>query len=409
MSSTKTTLILAAVILAAAFAGILVSEDSDATEETTFSVSYVVGEGENARTYMFQADESNKITLKTLEDLGATAPDGKAFAGWSDGSTTYTAGSVLTLDKDTTLTAQFTAIKFTITYVVDGQTVDTETGEFGAALTGPEKVPVKDGYIFKGWDAGDGKVVTELPKISGDVTYTAVFAEDFEVTFVVDGTTITTTNISDLQVPSDPSKDGSEFKGWALVDGTVVDPETYEFTADTTLTAAWRADTLTVTFVMGEEKVGEVLVEYGTVIPTNTVPALAEGYSGWDKDLTVPVTGDMTVTAVLEELTVTFVIGEETKEITVEYGSVIAAEDIPVLDEDVYSGWSSDLTKPVTRDITVTAQEIVVPEEQDWFDDTGNQMILLIVGVLVAAVLLYCAWMIHEGTFPFKVTRKGKE
>ena len=351
MSSAKSTLILAAVILAAAFAGILVSEDSDATEETTFSVSYVVGEGENARTYMFQADESNKITLKTLEDLGATAPDGKAFAGWSDGSTTYTAGSVLTLDKDTTLTAQFTAIKFTITYVVDGQTVDTETGEYGAALTGPEKVPAKEGFIFKGWDAGDGKVVTELLKISGDVTYTAVFAEDFEITFVVDGTTITTTNVSDLQVPSDPSKDGSEFKGWALVDGTVVDPETYEFTADTTLAAAWRADTLTVTFV----------------------------------------------------------IGEETKEITVEYGSVIPAEEIPVLDEDVYSGWSSDLTKPVTRDITVTAQEIVVPEEQGWFDDTGNQMILLIIGVLVAAVLLYCAWMIHEGTFPFKVTRKGKE
>ena len=73
MSSTKTTLILAAVILAAAFAGILVSEDSDATEETTFSVSYVVGEGENARTYMFQADESNKITLKTLEDLDFAA------------------------------------------------------------------------------------------------------------------------------------------------------------------------------------------------------------------------------------------------------------------------------------------------------------------------------------------------
>ncbi len=408
MSSTIKTMILAAVILAAAFAGILVSEDSDATGETTFSVSYVVGEGENARTYMFQADESNKITLKTLEELGATAPDGKAFAGWSDGSTTYTAGSVLTLDKDTTLNAQFTAMEFTITYVVDGQTVSTEKGEYGAALTGPE-APSKEGFIFKGWDAGDGKIVTELPTISGDVTYTAVFAEDFEVTFVVDGTTITTTNISDLQIPSDPSKTGAEFKGWALTDGTVVDPETYEFTADTTLTATWRADTLTVTFVMGEKKVGDVLVEYGSIISANTVPSLAEGYSGWDKDLSIPVTGDMTVTALLEKLTVTFVIGDETKKITVEYGSVIPEDEIPALDKDVYSGWSSDLTQPVTRDITVTAQEIVVPEEKEWLDDTGNQMILLIVGVVVASVLLYCAWMIHEGTFPYSISRKGKE
>lgn len=406
MSSTIKTMILAAVVLAAAVGCVLVFEESDA--EGTYSVSYVVGEGDDARTYVYQADADGKVTLSTIEDLGAVLPEGKAFAGWSDGTTTYTAGSVLTLTEDTTLTALTTDIQYTVSFVVDGRTVDTVTGIHGGEVTTPE-APVKDGYIFEGWDSGYGTVLTEIPAISGNVTYTAVFAEDFEITFVVDGTTITATNISDLQVPSDPSKTGAEFRGWALPDGTVIDPETYTFTADTTLTASWRADTLTVTFTAGGQTIGSVLVEYGQSVPANSVPALPTGYDSWDTDVTAPITEDTVFEAQLIELTVTFVVGEETKEVTVTYGSAVSAEDVPVLDADVYSGWDRDLTAPITEDVTITAQEVVVPEEQSWIDDTGNQLIVLFAAVIIIAVLGYCAWMIKEGTFPFTISRKGKE
>ena len=69
---------------------------------------------------------------------------------------------------DTTITAVYTINKYTVTYVADGETVDTQTVEHGKNAAAPQ-IPGKDGYTAA-WDK-DGKNINE------DVIITAVYTE----------------------------------------------------------------------------------------------------------------------------------------------------------------------------------------------------------------------------------------
>lgn len=290
------TVIAVALLAMAAFAGIVVSDAYDGAEPAEigeFKVSYVV----EGMTYVASSDKANQVTLSTIDALGAKIPQGKQFSGWeSSEGTIYTAGSVITLTADTTLTAKLTDIEYTVTFMADGKTVgEAVKGIYGTTVTAPE-APAKEGYIFVGWTtSGITEPITAIPAIAGDVTYTAVYAVDHKVLFMVDGTTILTTSVDDLTVPADPAKDGFEFIGWS-VDGKIVDPETYEITADVTFTASWRADTLTVQFVAGDAVLATVSVEYGKTVLAPAVE-FPEGYLGWDFDFAKTITEDTVIKA----------------------------------------------------------------------------------------------------------------
>lgn len=296
MSSTKTILIITAIFMAAAFVGVVsdaVDAEGEETETSPFKISYIVGD----MTYQFPADASGQVTLKTLPDLGATVPSGKSFAGWTSAEgTTYTAGSVITLTADTTLTAKLTDITYTVKFVADGKAVGEDVkGIYGTEITAPE-APVKDGYTFKGWLAtGAEETVTDIPAISGDMTYTAVYVVDYTVKFVVGETTISTMTVSTMEVPPNPSKEGFEFRGWS-VDGEVVDVSKYKIESDTVFVAEFRADTYTVKFVAGDITLAVVTVEYGSKVVTPNVE-FPDGYLGWDFDFSTPITDDAVIEA----------------------------------------------------------------------------------------------------------------
>ena len=85
-----------------------------------------------------------------------TAPDGKEFDGWSDGTSTYAGGAEYTMpDDDVILTAQWKSAetKYTVTYDVNGggscATASATQPTVGAALTLPN--PTWDGYTLDGW------------------------------------------------------------------------------------------------------------------------------------------------------------------------------------------------------------------------------------------------------------------
>lgn len=105
--------------------------------------------------------------------VNPTAPEGKYFAGWDDGS-----GNVIDTPKtfpaeSVTLTAVYKNLSFKATYdadggiFADGTTANKEfTVEYGAAVPAPA-APTKTNYAFKGWSP----VVTAMP--AKDITFTA--------------------------------------------------------------------------------------------------------------------------------------------------------------------------------------------------------------------------------------------
>ena len=130
-----------------------------------------------------------QIVLPTISALGANVPAGQEFKGWSNGGTTYAAGSAMTAPaKDTEFKAVFQDIVYTVTFDIDG-TKTTVSGTAADSVAFPAD-PVKEGMTFKGWSV-DGKMVESTAgiKFSANVTYVAVFVEDFGLTFEVNGTT----------------------------------------------------------------------------------------------------------------------------------------------------------------------------------------------------------------------------
>lgn len=289
--------IIAMIIVATVLAGAICigTVDAETAEPTTtYEIQYQVGE----EVYSFSGT-TDTVTLQSLEELGVSAPAGQTFTGWQQDGTgiTVAVGSSVKLNSETAtlFVAQFTTSTYIVTFVSEGETVSTATIEHGGTITAPED-PVREGYVFEGWSP---EVVATA---TADVTYTAEWREIFDVVWIVDGTRVasgTTESAQTMNVPSDPEKDAYEFTGWYDQDG-VLYTDSYEFKIDTTMTAQFRADTYTVTFVYGDEEtvLGTTTVEHGDTV---IAPALPSGFVGWDFDFSTAITGDVTISAIPAE------------------------------------------------------------------------------------------------------------
>lgn len=287
-------MILAAIAFAGAFC--IANIGADVNAEATYEIQYEV----DGEVQSFTGTTAT-VTLKSLEDLGVKAPEGKTFAGWEQDGTgiTVAVGSTVTL-KGTGADATKFVAKFVTTQVVitfmDGDTViKAETIDYDGIVVGPEDLE-KEGYVFEGWYPD---IVSPAKE---SATYTAQWREIFNVAWVVDGTTIstgTTESILTMEIPADPVKAAHQFTGWFDADGTAFDAE-YQFNADVTFTAAFRADTYVVTFVYGDDNTvfTTQTVEHGALV---SEPVLPKGYVGWDYDFSKTVTGALTIKAIPAE------------------------------------------------------------------------------------------------------------
>ena len=170
------------------------------------------------------------VTLETPEALELTVPMGKEFVEWSTtADVTIDDGKIADLQSDITVTAVLNDIDYTVTFQdSDGIILATQVGIMGTAVTVPED-PTLDGYIFKGWNNG-AETVTEIPAISGNVTYIAVYQKDVAIMFVSGSQIVAEMTLSTLDVPDDPIVEGKEFIGWYVngdADKTPVNPAEY--------------------------------------------------------------------------------------------------------------------------------------------------------------------------------------
>jgi uncharacterized repeat protein (TIGR02543 family) len=259
-----------------------------------------------------------------------TAPEkeGYTFSGWSTIPATMPA-------QDITITGSYTVNNYNLIYMVDGKEYKKVAIAYGSAVTA-EAAPEKEGYTFSGWST----IPATMP--ANDVTVTGTFAVNkYKVTFVIDGTTYSTANVtygSKISAPDAPAKEGYTFSGWSTIPATMP-------AQDITINGSYTVNNYNVIYMVDGKEYKKVAVAYGSAVTAEAAPE-KEGYtfSGWS---TIPATmpaNDVTVTGTfaVNYYTITYKVdGNVYKTVSVAYGSAITPEPVPTKDGYVFSGWST--------------------------------------------------------------------
>lgn len=128
---------------------------------------------------MGTVNPAGEITVAAGETFTATAEanEGFRFIGWSNGATTETV--TITVESDTTLTANFEAITYTINATANDETMGyvTGSGEYSHGAVVTLEAVANNGYHFVRWSDGTTNAHYEFNAIA-DVTITAYFEAD---------------------------------------------------------------------------------------------------------------------------------------------------------------------------------------------------------------------------------------
>ena len=244
----------------------------------------------------------------TVTVLGNTssnpyAKTGYTFGGWTPngGTTIYTPGDVtkgsFTINANTTLTAVWVAVKYTITYLpgaadtgappFDSNQYNYGTGVYVAGNEGTPKLE-KAGYEFIGWTPNPNpasplyKLYTPGSTILIDEAsqeLTAIFRQMHTISFDTDrGSAVNPIKVSDggtIPMPLAPTRPGYTFHKWYINSNHTTEwTFGYPVTADTTLYATWTPVVYRVTYNAGAG--------------SGTVPTDSAGYSYNDSNTGIP-------------------------------------------------------------------------------------------------------------------------
>ena len=113
------------------------------------TLTYEQGEGTGTVPAVVKVDHGTTVSLARPDGL---SKENATFAGWKIGETTYQAGDQVTLNENTTATAQWTTAKHTVTFnTMGGTNVASQTVAHGENATKPTSAPTRDGKVFMGW------------------------------------------------------------------------------------------------------------------------------------------------------------------------------------------------------------------------------------------------------------------
>jgi hypothetical protein len=327
-------------------------------------------------------------TTPTKPDIGSHS---YVYAGWDKDPT------AITIQGDTVFTAKYTETDRVLhvnfqnwdgTMLAQG--VEVAYGET-AVFDGED--PKRDSdrqyqYIFKGWDL-------PLENVTHDTVYTAVYTatvKKYAVSFRNwNGDDLGSAECEfggSVTYPgATPAREADHgytytFKGWDLPLDHITDYATRiaQYTAS--------ANEFTVTFKNWD---GTVLstqdVPYGSLVtytgaaPTRVSSAgYTYSFSGWDRDLSKPITDDVTITAYYEEVTRQYTVtfknwdGTEILSKAFDYNTFVSYDGaVPTREDDTgnvyaFADWdSSILSCRVYHDMTFTATYTVTGSKDDSF------------------------------------------
>ncbi len=272
-------------------------------EPITSDTALYAGWQINKYTVTFNSDggsavASQSVDYNTSVKTSTPTKEGYTFKGWylSNG-TQYTNQPI---KADTTLTAKWQINKHTVSFNSDGgSAVENKTVDWNTAVQCP--TPTKEGYIFKGWFLPNGTQYTNQP-IKADTTLKAKWEiKKLSVVFDTDGGNVIADQTIEYGKPATlatPVREGYDFKGWFLPNGTEYTNQAIK--ENTTLKATWEIKHFTVTFYVDGVVYNEMTVDYGTRLTEVADRAQVYSqnilsYSFKDENLAVEESGEMIV------------------------------------------------------------------------------------------------------------------
>ena len=248
------------------------------------TLTYDAGGADGTVPEKLEVDHGTKVRLANADNL---SKENAKFAGWKIGEKTYQAGDEITLNENTTATAQWTATKHTVTFnSKGGSDVASQTVEHGNTATEP-KAPRLDGKVFMGWKEKES-----------DTNYF-----DFANTAITEDKTL----IAIWEKPVQKIKENDPVEEQFI-------KVTFKEGDHGKLTLEGTEQTNPVAYKVDKNYTMAQAMKNGLVVPkaiANTYYKLAENFSGWDKAL------DLTLAA-----------GETEKVFTAQYAPI--ADVIPI-------------------------------------------------------------------------------
>ena len=355
------------------------------TEDVVVKASYKV----NQYTITFDTDGGTEIAAIT-QDYGTavTAPadptkEGYTFAGWDKEIPAVMPAENITVK------AKWTINQYTITFDTDGgSAIAAITQDYGTAVTAPAD-PTKEGYTFAGWDkeipatmpAENITVTAQWTPIEYTITYIpngGAMPADAISKYTVESDTVT--------LPT-PEREGYGFGGWfedENLSGTAITQIVKGSTGDKVFYAKWVPGAYTITYVMdggtnAETNPTSYTVETETITLADATKA-GYNFGGWylDAEFTEKVTqivkgttGNITLYAkfTIIEYTISYVLNGGTNAETNPASYTVETETITLADAAragySFDGWYSNaefkekvtrIAKGTTGDITLYAK-----------------------------------------------------
>ena len=351
-----------------------------------YTLSFVSGYDEQAYYREIFAAGSDLSGIGTPE---APTRTGYTFTGWDKNIPNTMPAENLTI------TAQWRVNQYTITFdTAGGSAVASITQDYGTPVTAPA-APTRTGYTFTGW----GKTVPNYMPAE-NLTITAQWkVKQYSVSFDSDGGTKVDTITSDygtpVYAPQDPTKDGYQFDGWYIGNDKVEFPFNMPENG-CSLKAHWIPDKIDITWVVDGRKIVKQ-ADYGSRPEFGSTPekdATAEytyRFVRWDPEITddTVVNAPETYTAIFKEEPVIYTVNWDdangnVKHVSVAYGEVIPAPDVPTKDLYICDGWyasegidnviewESGMKMPA-RDLTFVAHWSKQQYSLTYVYDNGNE------------------------------------
>ncbi len=226
----------------------------------TFSFTTIVLDEQKEVRYTFDA---------VVSTPAEPTREGYTFTGWSDSIPTNMP------DSNVTVTAEWAINQYSVAFVVDGETVQTDIYNYGDKV---EEISVgdKEGYTFNGWDA---EIPTEMP--AENLVFNVVWkVNTHNFTYVTARNTfsISYSYGDSIIVPSDPTRKGFKFLGWSdTIPATMPDK-------DVKVNALWEAKKYAVTLVV-DGVVRTDSIVYGDSLKIEDQKKVGYIFKGWDYEV----------------------------------------------------------------------------------------------------------------------------
>ena len=261
-----------------------------------YTVTYVVDDQQTTE----QVEYGTEVTLPAppAEKAGYT------FNCWVVSGATIMTDSKFTMPaNNVTITAKWTANRYTITFDSDGGSdVAAITQDYETAVKAPA-APTKTGYTFAGWEPA---LPAKMP-LDGLTVKAKWTVNQYTITFDTDGGSAVAAITQDygtaVTAPEDPTKTGYTFAGW---DKTI--PATMPAN-DVDIKAKWKANTYKIAYELdgGTMDSQPATHTYGTATKIPDPTKVGYDFAGWQvngtnkgKNLTLGATdytADITLTA----------------------------------------------------------------------------------------------------------------